>query len=1030
MDKTEEDQAGPPLEFQLLGPVQARLDGARLELGSPQQLAVLARLLLAAGRVVPIQDLVDGIWGESSPPRAVGTVRTYVSRLRALLDPGRAARGRDEVLLSVGDGYTLRIPEGSLDLTAFLRLRARAAEQRGAGDQAAAGALLDRALAMWSGEPLAGVPGGFAERERDRIAALRFDTVEEKAAADLALGLHGQALALLGPLVAEQPMRERPRAQLMLALYRGGRQAEALGVYADTRRLLVAELGVEPGSELAALHQRILAADPDLDLAPPPSGPDDTAAAVVRPSQLPSDIPDFIGRADTVDYLLRALTEAQQGSAVGVHALSGLGGVGKTTLAVHVAHRARESFPDGQLYADLNGTQSVPADPADVLAQFLTALGTAPDQLPERLDQRSSLLRSLLADRSVLMLLDNARDADQVRPLLPGTSGNAVLVTSRTRPAELPGVRLLDVGALEQDEAVSLLAAVAGPGRIADEEPAARALVNACALLPLAVRIVAARLAARPSWTVGSLLARLEDQRRRLDELRVGSLAVEATFQLGYQQLTERQARAFRLLALPDGPSLPVLGAATVLGGREREAEELAESLVDAGLLEADGAGRYRYHDLLRLFARSRAEAEDGAELCGGVPLVLLERLLERVCDAWRTLIGDQTLTWRLHPGTSGTAGQGVLSGTGGLGSGQAPGLAPGFADEDSAWGWLRAERQLVPAVAEQVLRHTPAQGLRAVVDLLIGWIWLFENEAAAQGFAPVLAFALDTAREQDDPRSTGRLAYLTGLLAALAGRTAEAEQHLRDALELLETDDNLEIRYTAAAELALTLNSSGRPEQALPYLELARRLSAELGHLADEARLLGNIARAHLTAGRSAEAVRAAESAFAIAQTSGNRGCLADAVYQLGIAQQGSGEPAAAAERFLEAVGLFRAQQRPSLEGPALARLADCRTDLGSPAAAVVLAEQALDLGSTHDLRYCQALGQAALGRALLMLGQEYRAGGCLAEALRIYEELNSPEAAGVRVLLAGTGAGRESGAGAVAGADQGGRLTSLIGY
>jgi tetratricopeptide (TPR) repeat protein len=309
------------------------------------------------------------------------------------------------------------------------------------------------------------------------------------------------------------------------------------------------------------------------------------------------------------------------------------------------------------------------------------------------------------------------------------------------------------------------------------------------------------------------------------------------------------------------------------------------------------------------------------------------------------------------------------------------------------------------------------------VVDLLIGWVWLFENEALAQGVAPVLAIALDVARTQSDPRSTGRLRYLSGLLSALAGRTAEAEEQLRAALELLETDDNLEIRYTAASELALVLNSSGRPEQALPYLELARALSAELGHLADEARLLGNIARAHLTAGRAAEAVSAAQAALSTAQVSDNRGCLADAVYQLGIARQGAGSAAAAAVHFQQAIVLFRTQQRPSLEGPALARLADCRTDLGSPAAAVVLAEQALDLGSTLDLRYCQGLAQAALGRALQALGQEFRARGCLNSAWRIFADLNAPEAVTVRRLL------DASGSGAGADADSGSRYTSLIG-
>ncbi|MEY9967904.1 DNA-binding SARP family transcriptional activator [Streptacidiphilus sp. MAP12-16] len=982
--KSDQDQAQPVLRFQLLGAVRAQRHGHPLELGSPQQLAVLARLLLNAGRSVSVPDLVDGIWGDEPPPRAVGTVRTYVSRLRASMEPDRPTRSPARVLLSTGDGYTLRVHPDALDLHVFERHLAEAERQRADGDSPRALESLTSALALWDGGVLAGVPGGYAAGQRRRLGELRLSAVEASLSVELELGLLAPAIATLGPLTAEFPLREELRGLLMLALYRSGRQAEALGVYADTRRLLVDELGVEPGPRLASLHHGILAADPALSppavaqtaATGPPGHPGPPGLRV--PTQLPPDILDFSGRDKLVAEIADAL-RAATGHAVAICALSGIGGVGKTTLAVHSAHEVRGAFPDGQLYMDLCGAGPSPLDPAAVLAEFLQILGTPPEQLPETTEQRTALFRSLLADRRVLVLLDNIRDAAQVRPLLPSTGGSSVLVTSRSRLASLPGAQLVDVEAFSEDEAVDLFAAIAGAERVGAEERTARDVVRACTLLPLAVRIVASRLASRPAWTMASLARRLDDQRRRLDELQVGDLAVEATFQLGYLQLNEQQARAFRLLALPEGPVISLAAAAVLLELPEPDAEAVVESLVDAGLLEADEPGRYRYHDLLRIFARRRSEEIDPDPVRQQALLRLLDHFLASVCNASRTLESDDTLSWRLHTP---------------IGAGEP------LADPDSAWSWLTSERPQLLAVVEQVVRTAPS-ALRAVTDLLLGWIWLVEGQARVEDFLSVLRPAVDLAAARGDTRSEARLRYLVGLLHGIVGNGSLAEDALRRSLALVDAEESLEIHYTVASELAVLLNGAGRSEEALPYLELAQRLCAELGHQADGARLLANIARAHLSSGRRPEAVAAAREAVSTAGVARNPTSLADALYQLGTVLHGCEQHAEAAQRLGEALDLFAGQQRPSMEAYALARLAECHIDLGNPGEAVSSAEKALELGREVGARYGQGLAQAALGRALVALGQSERGRRCLTEAQRLFDELEVAEAAAVRTLL-----------------------------
>lgn len=634
----------PALRFQVLGPVQAWLDGKPLSLGSPQQQAVLTTLLLQSGRPVTTQDLVDALWGDRPPTQAVAALRTYVSRLRSVIDPRREIRRPSEVLVSIADGYALRVPNDALDLAVFEKLSADAAAARASGDQHEAHRLLAQALELFSGRPLTGIPGPYADAQRQRLAERHVAAAEEHCATALDIGLHAEVVGDLNILTAEHPLRERLRELLMLALYRCGRQAEALGVYTDTRKLLIEELGVEPGASLSAMHTRILAADPALTLpavatsaAARRNGP----AAPPAPAQLPADVSDFSGRTELVDDLSAVLQNAT-GQAVVVTSLAGIGGVGKTTLAVHVAHRVRSEFPDGQLYVDLRGAGASPADPVVVLGDFLHSLGVT--ESPDSLEQRAALYRSQLAGRRMLILLDNARDADQIKPLIPGVSGCAVLATSRSRLAGIPGAQLFDVEELTPEEALALFSAIVGEQRAAAEPEAAMAVVTACGFLPLAVRIAAARLASRPRWSVSDLARRLADQRRRLDELQLGNLAVETTIGLGYGQLSAAEARAFRFLSLIDSADIPLEAAAALLDLDEDAAEDLAEALVEANMLECFTPGRYRYHDLLRLYAQRQNERIGDSEEREQAIQRLFDLLIPTVRNAAQAIEPDDTL--------------------------------------------------------------------------------------------------------------------------------------------------------------------------------------------------------------------------------------------------------------------------------------------------------------------------------------------------------------------------------------------------
>ncbi|MFI5529178.1 BTAD domain-containing putative transcriptional regulator [Kitasatospora sp. NPDC051853] len=962
---------GHRLDFRLLGPLHGRLDGRELDLGPPQQRALLAVLLLRPGRPVGSDELAEAIWGEDPPQRALGMLRQYAWRLRTVLEPDRPARGAGTVLVSVADGYALRIEPPQVDAHRFEEDLATAARAAADGDREATRTRLAAALAHWTGTPLAGLPGPYAERQRDRLTELRLGAQEDLLDCLLETGRSTEALAELQTLTALHPLRERPRAQLMLALYRSGRQAEALGVYAETRRLLTAELGVEPGAALSDLQARILAADPGLDV-PSPTVPVPARPADRTPRQLTADVADFTGRADTVEQLAAGLRPGP-GGALAVCTVSGPGGVGKTALAVHVAHRVRAEFPDGQLYVDLRGAGPAPAEPGTVLARFLQTLGLPESAVPEDLEQRAAHYRSLLAERRALVVLDNAHDTAQIRPLLPGGGGCAVLVTSRARTILLPGARQFELDVLTEDEALALLTAVIGPQRVAAEPAAARELVAVCGRLPLAVRIVARRLAGRPGRPLADLLARLRDQHRRLDELRVGDLAVEATLHLGYSALRPEPARAFRLLAFGDLPDLPVDVAAALLGTDRDGAEHLAETLVDAGLLDPYRADSYRYHDLLRLYAQRLRERTDPVADQQDAVRRLLDHLLASTANVSHLIEPGHALHRSLHPT-------------------EAPGSTP--ADESAARQWLRDRHTLLAATVEHALRELPGAA-RPAVDLLLLWFGLAEGPAHRGEFQRLISLATDTAREQHSPGAEARARYLSGVLHYLTNAYAPAEQQLTRSLALAEQADDHVARHLAANALGVLHFSTARPERALELLLLAKELAELFGDRGSAGLVLSTISRVYVALGSPEQAVAAAEGAVQAARAVANSSGVARVLYQYGCVLRRTGQPEPATTQLTEALDHFRSHRHRDWEGLTLARLAECHLDRAHRPEATHLAEQALTIATELTKPYAQALAHTVLGQSLPSATH-------LRTALTLFDQLGSPEAAAVRTLLA----------------------------
>lgn len=608
-----------PVEFAVLGDVRAWRDGRDLYLGSPQQRAMLGLLLLRECRPVPLDELIDQMWGADPPPSARVTVRTYISRLRRSLAHPRDDRA---AILSAAGGYALPVPPQTVDLAVFTRRVAEARTARTRGDVAGASASLHAALSLWRGRALAGAHGQFVEQERSRLEQLRLAALEERIVLDLELGRHADLVPELTGLVSTDPLRERLRELLMLALYRAGRQADALNVYQQIRALLNQELGIDPGPGMRTLHQQILRSAPEVSA--PAVGPRSAVAPGApgrpAPAQLPADVPDFSGRTDEVAHLTDILCRTERPRIAG---LTGLDGMGKTTLAVHTAHLLRDRFPDGQFFADLGDAGWRAADPFDVLGRFLRAVGTGTGDLPDTVEERAALWRSLLHRRRMLIVLDDAATGEQLRHLLPGSPHSAALITSSRRMNDLPAVSWRTLTVMPPQDATQLLTTIIGPDRERDEpDPCARLLL-ACSYQPLALRVLAARILARPTWTLAQIEQQMHEQLTHLAGACEDRLLMSTPITRAESRLTAEAAAAFRLASIPAISALSPDSASALLDVPRSRASAVLDSLIDAHLLEALPNGRYGFLDAVRTVARHEARLNDGEVVCRAA----LERL-------------------------------------------------------------------------------------------------------------------------------------------------------------------------------------------------------------------------------------------------------------------------------------------------------------------------------------------------------------------------------------------------------------------
>jgi DNA-binding SARP family transcriptional activator len=815
-------RVGEGVQFKILGPIEVSNGDAPARIPPGRQPIILGALLLEPNRVVSIDRLIDVVWDENPPATARSQVQICVSNLRHVF----TELGVEPPIVTRAPGYLLKAHDSQIDSQNFARLvtEAGVAERNDQLEEAAE--LLRTALALWRGKPLGGEPGPGLRSAAVRLEEARLTATEAWIDLELRLGRQQRVIGDLGSLVAEFPLRERLRGQLMIALYRAGRPAEALEVYRAGWRLLVDELGLEPSEELRKLEAAILAEDPRLQ-----PEPREVAASEARPQvgprQLPADIADFTGRESLVEQAEAALLDGEDQAAVRVVVLAGKAGIGKSALAMHVAHRVAERrFPDGQLYCSLGGTQRSSVDPSDVLGRFLRALGMPGSTIPDAVDERAELYRSLLAGRRMLVVLDDVVAVRQVIPLLPGSGSCAVILASRVRLTELSGAKVLDVDLLQPEKALDLLGKVIGEARVAGESTAAAALVRMVGGLPLALRIVAARLAARPHWSLASMVGRLADERRRLDELAHGDLMMRASLLLTYDGLESREARLFRLLGgLPQG-SFPSWIAAALLDDEPIEATGLLERLVDTQMLDVtgidlDGEARYQFHAIIRLFARERLTGEEQQAR---------QEAVARVLGGW--LAKADQVHRELYGGDFS-----ILAGTARRWEPRGVGL--GLEPVDPL-RWLEAESQnLVAAVA-----LAATEGLDELCwELAVRLTTLFQLGGYFDEWQQSHDQALDAVRKAGNKRGEAAILTSFGDLYLARRQLAPARAVLEPALRIFTEIGDLHGQAMARRDLAIIDQINKDSDRARSGFFEALDLFRRAGDLVGQAHALSNIA-------------------------------------------------------------------------------------------------------------------------------------------------------------------------------------------
>lgn len=935
---------GVVVRFRILGPLEVWTGQAWDGIGAAKWRALLAVLLLNQAQAVSTDRLIAELWGDEPPDRAANLISVYVFRLRRVIgDPD----GR--VLTTRAPGYQLLLDPGDLDAGRFEELVGQGRRAMAAGDFQRAAEVLAEALGLWRGRALADVPpSALVTAEVGRLEESRLAALELRIEADVGCGLHAQLVPELRRLLSDQPLREGLWSLLIRALDGAGRHAEALAAYGQARQVIADELGVDPGAELQRLYHKMLTADrsPERGPAgrspgswagpsPPPGapGPDAVPRPVGRaPAQLPADVPDFTGRDAPLNRLRGLVADARRrdNPAMAVAVVAGAPGLGKSALAVHAAHALRPDFPDGQLYASLHGGSEQPVPPDEVLARFLRDLGVDGARVPVDGEERAAMYRTRVAERRMLIVLDDARDAAQVRPLLPGTGTCTVIVTSRHRLSDLVGSQLVDLDVLDDREAAELFTRIIGAERAEADPDAVRDVLAACAGLPLAIRIAGARLAARRGWSVRTLADRLADQRRRMDELAAGDLAVRAAFQVSFDSLARPgirggidPARMFRALGVWQGPSIGLQAAAALVGEPEDLVEDALEVLVDANLLDSPAPDRYRFHDLLRAYAAERAEADEVPQAIEDAVRRLLSWYLRKADAATRT-VAPYLDGVPLDPADPGCE-------------------PPAFATAEQALGWCEQERANLVAATRQAASHglhdiawkLPA-AMKVCLDRLgyrpewltthrialasvrqlgdrPGEAWVLTNlgmvlgQQHADDAVGYFEQALAIYREIGDRRYEAQVANALAFTYLILGRHEDAVAALLEALELQREVGRRYGEGVALCNLGEAYLELGRYEEAIASSQEALAIAREVGSARDEGYALYNLGRAHLELGRLAEAGGLFEQALAIHRAAGDRFGEAQDLRRIGTARAQDGRVTEAREAWTRSRRLFR---------------------------------------------------------------------------------------------------------------------------
>ncbi len=931
------------LRYELLGPLRCWRGDVEIGLGGVKQQTVLAMLLLEPNRPVAVDRIVRTVWDLRPPPSATHVVQTYISRLRALLDLGRA-------LTSTDAGYLLRLDPAQLDTTLF--------------DHHLASGQIEAALALWRGEPLGGLSGETIDLARQRFTEQHLAALELRVKVDLDSGRHGEAIAELSQLAKEYPLRERLWALLMLALYRADRQAEALQTYASARALLVEELGVEPGAALTSMHQRILNADPSLVLDAPAAT--DSRKWTPR-NDLPADIADFTGREAELQRMLAVLPTVQSRAPV-VLAIDGMAGVGKSTLAVHIAHHLTGQYPDSQVFLDLHAHSEArdPVEPQAALDLLLRAFGVPGEEIPADMDGRAARWRAELAGRRVLLVLDNAGSAAQVRPLLPGTAGCLTLVTSRRRLADLDSTDVFSLEALEPADAATLFGRILGTQRDAADPGDVAEVVGLCDRLPLAIRIAAARLRARPAWTVQHLAQRLRDRQSVLTELAVGDRSVAASLALSYPQLTEAQQRLFRLLGLAIGQDFDAYLAAAAAGLPVGRTERLLEDLLDAHLLQLPTPGRYRFHDLLFQYAHTAAQETD--------PPAARR-------DAIGRMLGHYVYTASvavdvIFPGTRHRRPRPAAP------DGEIPPLDTAAA----ARAWLDTERQNLLAATRQAAEHgwpTQATDLAATLRPYL------ETGAHHLDSLALHQLALDAAHRAGSLAGQGTALHNLANAYWRLGRYDEAYDHLQQALPKHREASDRQGEAGDLETLGATCYSLGRYNEAVDNYAQAAQIHRDAGDRLAEATVLNNIGVIEERRGRYREVLVLCEQALAIYQAAGDRSSEAHALGNAGNAYWRLGRYDEAHDHLSQALAIHRESGDPSWEAHTLNNLGNVLASLGRHDEALDHCDQALVIQRRSGERAEEAATLSDRGVIRGLLGRYQESIEDLNHALAIAREI-----------------------------------------